>query len=276
MDRIFFHLAQINVARMAAPLDSPLMAEFVAQLPAVNAMADRAPGFVWRLETDEGDATGLRPFEDPMMLVNLSVWESAESLQEFTYRAGGHREVFRERARWFEKPARAHMAMWWTPAGHVPSVQEAVERLEFRRQHGDTPAAFSFGRLFTSPEAPPDTGVPLPLSFDGRRLASLANTANGDVDGRTRFHYRQAESRVWATYQGGKVRFGALVAVADRDGRLDMRYHHVGPEGEFRTGACTSTPEVLADGRLRLVEQWRWTNGDCSKGESIIEEILSI
>jgi hypothetical protein len=275
MGRPFFHLAQVNVARMAAPLDSPVMADFVAQLPAVNAMADRAPGFVWRLETAAGDATALQPYDDPMMLVNMSLWESLESLQEFTYRAG-HREVFRDRARWFEKPAQAHMAIWWTPAGHIPSVQEAVQRLEFRRRFGDCPAAFSFAHPSPVPDAPPDGFLPLPFHFNGRRLASVSNTPNGDVDGQTRFHYRQAGSRVWATYEGCNVRFGALVAVADPQGRLDMRYHHVAPDCRFRTGTCLSTPQILPGGRLRLVEQWRWTNGDCSTGESIVEEMVSI
>jgi hypothetical protein len=275
MGRPFFHLAQINVARMAAPLDSPEMAAFVAQLPAVNAMAEAAPGFVWRLETDEGDATALRPWEDPMTLVNMSVWESVESLQEFTYRAG-HREVFRDRALWFEKPVQAHLALWWIPAGHRPTVREGVERLEFLRTCGSGPAAFSFARPFPSPEEPPDGFVPLFFNLDGRHLASIANTANGDVDAATQFHYRQEGHRVWATYEGGSVRFGALVAVGDGQGRLDMRYHHVRPDGEFRTGVCLSTPKLLPDGRLRLVERWRWTNGDCSEGESIVEEIQAI
>src|SRR5579862_4357976 len=117
------HLAQVNVARMLAPLDSPVMAGFVAQLPVVNAAADRSPGFVWRLSTPEGDATAVRAYDDPHMLFNLSVWESVESLKEFTYNQG-HLAVFRDRAQWFERPAQAHMAMWWIPAGHLPSVEE--------------------------------------------------------------------------------------------------------------------------------------------------------
>jgi hypothetical protein len=92
-------------------------------------------------------------------------------------------------------------------------------------------------------------------------------TPNGDVC------YRQSGARIWATYGGGRVRFGALVAVGDGTGRLDMRYHHVGPCGVLRTGACISTPELFADGRVRLTEEWHWTNGDRSSGRSVVEEV---
>jgi hypothetical protein len=149
-----FHLAQVNVARMLAPLDSPVMAGFVALLPTVNAEADRSPGFVWRLETPDGDATSIRAFEDPMILVNMSVWESVEALKDFVYRSG-HIVPLRERAQWFERPQQAHLAMWWIPAGHIPTVEEARERLEHLRTHG--PSAFAF--TFTASFAPPATAV---------------------------------------------------------------------------------------------------------------------
>src|SRR5262245_10198110 len=103
----YYHLAQANVARMVAPLDSPAMAGFVAQLATVNALADRSPGFVWRLATAEGDATAVRAYEDPLILFNLSVWESIESLRAFTYQ-GGHVGPLRDRARWFERPSGAN------------------------------------------------------------------------------------------------------------------------------------------------------------------------
>jgi len=102
-------------------------------------------------------------------------------------------------------------------------------------------------------------------------LVSKANTPNGDVDGATCFRYRQSGGRVWATYQGGRVRFGTLVAVGDRDGRLDMRYQHYAA-GSARTGTCLAAIEVLDDGRARLHEEWQWTNGDLSSGRSIVEE----
>src|ERR1043166_8374647 len=145
-----YHLAQVNIARMRAPLDSPVMAEFVALLPIVNAEADRSPGFVWRLSTPEGDATSIKAFDDPMILVNMSVWASVEALKAFVYRSG-HISPLRDRLKWFEKPDRESMAMWWIPAGHIPTVEEAKARLEYRREHGDTEFAFSFASVFAPP-----------------------------------------------------------------------------------------------------------------------------
>ena len=113
----------------------------------------------------------------------------------------------------------------------------------------------------------------MPPSYDGRRFRSVSNTANGEVDAATHFHYRQQGEVVWATYEGGGVRFGTLVATADDAGALDMRYAHVSATGALMTGVCHSLPEVLADGRLRLHETWRWTSGDGSTGTSVIEEI---
>ena len=111
------------------------------------------------------------------------------------------------------------------------------------------------------------------FSYDGRRFRSVANTPNGEVSGETIFHYHQTGSIVWATYAGGGVRFGHLLAVADDSGMLDMRYHHVNADGVLMTGICRSTPELLSDGRYRVHEQWEWTSGDRSHGQSIIEEI---
>ena len=149
-----FHLAQVNIARMVAPLDSPEMAGFVAQLQAVNRLADQSPGFVWRLATPAGDATAVRAYDDPRILFNLSVWESVEALKDFTY-GSSHLAVFRERAKWFEAPKQAHLALWWIAAGHLPTVEEAVARLQHRRAHGDTPEAFSFTRLYPQPAEQP-------------------------------------------------------------------------------------------------------------------------
>lgn len=111
-----YHLAQVNIARMLKPLDSPVMAGFVSQLPVLNALADGSPGFVWRLAGPEGDATAVRAYNDPLILFNLSVWESLEALKAFTYNSG-HLAAFRARAQWFERPTRAHMALWWVPVG---------------------------------------------------------------------------------------------------------------------------------------------------------------
>jgi hypothetical protein len=145
-----YHLAQINIARMLAPIDDPIMAEFVAQLAPVNALADNAPGFVWRLQTENGDATSLKVYDDDMIIVNLTVWESAETLREFVYK-NAHYGVLRDRKRWFEKFDGPYYALWWIPAGQVPGVEEGRARLDYLRQHGDSAYAFSFKHMFPMP-----------------------------------------------------------------------------------------------------------------------------
>src|SRR5688500_12650815 len=112
-----FHLAQVNVARMKEPLESAAMSGFVARLDEINALADRSPGFVWRLQTSEGNATYLRPYDDDRILFNLSVWESAEALRAYVY-GGAHAELLRQRHQWFSRFEAAYMALWWVPAGH--------------------------------------------------------------------------------------------------------------------------------------------------------------
>jgi hypothetical protein len=154
-----FHVAQVNIALPKAPVDSPLLADFMALLDPVNALADASDGFVWRLQTDEGNATSIRPFEDERLMVNLSTWESVEALREFVYRSV-HVEVMRRRREWFEH-MRLYMALWWVPAGHIPSVEEAKDRLAHLREHGPTPHAFTFKQPF----APPD-GSDAPLVDD--------------------------------------------------------------------------------------------------------------
>src|SRR2546427_11510673 len=113
------HLAQSTLARLVAPLDDPLTAGFVASLHTINALGDRTPGFVWRHQTEDGTSTSVRVRGDPLVLVNFTVWESIESLFEFTYRSD-HAEVYRRRRDWFEPPAEAHLVLWWIPAGHIP------------------------------------------------------------------------------------------------------------------------------------------------------------
>src|SRR5262245_4545552 len=111
------------------------------------------------------------------------------------------------------------------------------------------------------------------INYDDRRFVSVSNSGGGEVDSATVFHYRQEGRLVWATYRGGAIRFGTLVAKVEDDNCLDMRYQHCNAAGELMTGKCRSTPEILSDGRVRLHEVWQWTSGDCSQGESVIEEI---
>ena len=142
-----FHLAQVNIARMNAPLDSAEMSDFVARIAETNALADRSPGFVWRLATDAGDATYLRPYDDDRILFNMSVWQSVETLRAYVY-SSAHTEVMRRRHRWFAKFQGAYLALWWVPAGHVPSMDEAKSRLARLDREGPSPLAFTFKALF--------------------------------------------------------------------------------------------------------------------------------
>lgn len=142
-------LAQLNIAAMKESLDSPGMAEFVANLDRINALADVAPGFVWRLESDDGDATEFRPLGD-MTLVNLSVWKDLAALNNFVYQSG-HVEIMRRRAQWFDRMREAYVVLWWIPQGHRPTTDEAIARLEYLRTNGPTDAAFNFGKVYAAP-----------------------------------------------------------------------------------------------------------------------------
>ena len=145
-----YHLAQINIARMLAPIYDPIMAEFVAQLPPINALADESPGFVWRLQSECGDATSIKVYDDDFVIVNLTVWESVDALREYVYKSA-HRGVLRDRKRWFQKFDGPYYALWWVPAGHLPSTEEGKERLDYLREHGDSAYAFSFKNIFSKP-----------------------------------------------------------------------------------------------------------------------------
>ena len=111
------------------------------------------------------------------------------------------------------------------------------------------------------------------IDYDERTFASVANSESGDVGSGTTFRYRQRGEIVWATYEGGAVAFGTLIARVQRDGSLDMRYQHVTADGAIKTGKCLSRPEILVDGRIRLHEQWQWTEGSTEHGESVVEEV---
>jgi hypothetical protein len=111
------------------------------------------------------------------------------------------------------------------------------------------------------------------INYDGRRFRSVMNSPSGEVDAETTFEYHQIGHLVWATYRGGSILFGTLIAKVDPTGGLDMRYQHMNSRGELMTGRCRSTPELLTDGRIRLHESWEWTSGDHSSGQSVVEEI---
>ncbi len=145
-----YQLAQLNVARLKAPLDSPPLADFVANLDRINAQAEAAPGYVWRLQDEAGDATAIRPLGDDT-LINVSVWQDLASLQAFVYRSD-HLEIMKRRKEWFDAMAEVFVVLWWVPAGHRPTALEAVERLAQLRRDGPTPQAFGFKSAFGPPQ----------------------------------------------------------------------------------------------------------------------------
>ena len=145
-----WHLAQINIARARGPMDGPVMAEFVAALDGINVLAEASPGFVWRLKDESGNATALRAFPDPLMLVNMSVWADVASLQLYVYRTM-HGRFFARRQEWFEKLEHAYVALWWIPVGHEPTTDEAKQRLDLLERSGPSAAAFTFRQIFPPP-----------------------------------------------------------------------------------------------------------------------------
>lgn len=147
-----WELAQLNIGTTLAPLESDELAGFVAALEPINALADTAPGFVWRLQDDAGDATSFRAFGDENILVNMSVWSSLEALGDFVFRSD-HVQIMRQRRKWFVKLAEAFAVLWWVPAGHRPSIAEAEERLNALRSNGSTPYAFTFREPFPAPDS---------------------------------------------------------------------------------------------------------------------------
>lgn len=148
-----FHLAQVNIGRIRAPLAEPIMDGFRNQLDIINALADATPGFVWRLQTEEGNAMAIRPFAgDERMAINLSVWQSLEALQQFVYRSA-HAASLRDRKEWFEPMDGPILALWWIPAGHIPTVAEAIERLRLLAERGPSPDAFTFRKPYPPADA---------------------------------------------------------------------------------------------------------------------------
>ena len=145
-------LAQINIGRLIAPVDDPKIAEFMAQLDPINALADSAPGFVWRLQSSSGNATDIVYNDDPFVIVNMSVWESVEALRDFVYQSN-HLDVLRGRAKWFEKMEKPHYCLWWIPRTHIPTVAEGRARLEHDQQRGATPFSPWFSKLNRAEES---------------------------------------------------------------------------------------------------------------------------
>lgn len=144
-----YELAQLNIAQMKFTLDAPEMADFVANLDRINALAEQAPGFVWRLKDDAGNATALRPFGADT-LVNMSVWASLEQLSNYVYKTA-HVDIMKRRKEWFERMQDAYTVLWWVPQGHRPDEHEAMQKLQTLRAMGPTEKAFGFKQAFAAP-----------------------------------------------------------------------------------------------------------------------------
>jgi hypothetical protein len=146
-----YQLAQINIAELRAPIDSPQLKDFVDNLDRINALAESSPGFVWRLVGEGNDATSLRPLGDEV-IVNMSVWKNVSSLRDFVYKTA-HVEILKRKREWFNRMSDAFMCLWWVPERHRPTVAEAVQRLAHLRQHGPTAQSFTFVKAFAAPDA---------------------------------------------------------------------------------------------------------------------------
>jgi hypothetical protein len=261
-----FHLAQLNIAKARASLEAPLMAGFVSRLDEINTLAERSPGFVWRLRDEAGsDATQIRAFDDPKIIVNLTVWESPEHLRAYAYRSD-HAQLIRQRRDWFEPMSSAYLVLWWIPAGRTPSIEEAKVRLRHLDLKGPSAVAFSFKSAFPAP-----TFSQAEIDYDRRRFVTVALAGAGDAQPGTHFEYRQQGPRVWGSYVGDAVSNGSFEAQATTDGVLDMRYQHTDARGALKQGVCTTLPSLRDDGRLRLFESWRWLGSPVS-GESELDE----
>jgi len=147
-----YHLAQLNIARALAPMDSPIMADFVANLDRINSLAESSDGFIWRLKDESNNATSIRIYDDDFLIVNMSVWKNGEALYRYVYQSD-HVAIFKRRAEWFEKMPEMHMALWYVQRGSMPTVSDAIERLDYLRVHGESPYAFTFRSKFTEQDA---------------------------------------------------------------------------------------------------------------------------
>ena len=136
------HLAELNIGRLLHPLDDPRMADFADNLDRVNGIADRSEGFVWRLKSDSGNATSIQAFDDPRIIINISLWDSVAALERYVWQTV-HKRFYGRRHEWFDRFEGPYFVMWWVPLGHRPTLQEAIERLQSLKDNG--PSDFAFG-----------------------------------------------------------------------------------------------------------------------------------
>jgi GNAT superfamily N-acetyltransferase len=205
------HLAQLNIATLRHPLDDPRIADFVEGLAVVNGTGEQSAGYVWRLQSDGGDATDIRVFDDPLVIVNLTVWESLEALKAFAYR-GVHRDFFRRRAEWFVEGS-TRTALWWIPAAVLPTTDDAKRRLEFIDAFGVSPYAFEMGQ--NQPSL-----VIERVSLDDERAQQLAGQLDDDPEVVT----GERGCFVVAEIDDVAVACGAYRALDDRTAEIKRMY----------------------------------------------------
>ena len=254
------HLAQLNVATLRHPIDDPRIADFANALPTVNGAGEQSPGYVWRLQSDSGDATDIQVFDDPLIIVNLTVWESLEALKAFAYR-GLHRDFFRRRGEWFVEGS-TRTALWWLPAGTLPTTDEAKRRLDFIEVFGSSPYAFAMGQ----------NHPPLMIEhvgLDDDRATGLIRQLNDDLD-RTGDSHRSfrlgpddiGEGRgclVVAELDDAPVAFGAYRRTDDATAEIQRMYVAQSARG-IRVGAAiiAELEAAATQGGLQrmLLETW--------------------
>ena len=146
------HLAQVNIGRMRGTnIEDLVMQEFVENLDRINGLAEKSAGFIWRLKDEHNNATHFNPYEDKRIIINLSVWRDLESFERFVYHSD-HLNFIKRRMEWFEKFEKSHLALWFIPAGHLPTISEAVHKLDYLHQRGPSAEAFDFRRKFPPPD----------------------------------------------------------------------------------------------------------------------------
>lgn len=250
------HVAQINIGTMVAPTDDPAVAEFMEALDHVNAIADDAPGFVWRLQTEAGNATDIQVFPNPLELLNLSVWEDVDTLKEYVYRSE-HVEFFRRRAEWFLPDAK-RVALWHVVQGELPGIDDAVRRVEFQERHGTSPYSFGFGR-------PPAALTFEITSLDDTDTLALVERLNAELaavatePGENHFSLDPAEvtgdagRMIRARYDGELVGCGAIRRIEPSVGEIKRMFVDESVRG-LRIGAAILDQLELAAIRLGLHE----------------------
>ncbi|MDQ7050802.1 MAG: DUF3291 domain-containing protein [Enterobacterales bacterium] len=146
-----YHLAQINIAQAKDSMQSPVMDGFVKRLDEINQLAEQSEGFIWRLKTEQGDATGINAFEDDRLIINLSLWNNLDSLKHYVYQSV-HIDLIQDKKHWFNKIKPAHLALWWIPEGCIPSIEQGKQKLQYLQNHGASASVFTFAKPYPHPE----------------------------------------------------------------------------------------------------------------------------